>query len=120
MKKLWQKLRECNKRTPLRPIPNSLGAPTKKRYDRLIKRVGKLTGIERDLLLAPTRGRGNVSHWRMVMWYVLRKEGATYQEIGDYFGRNHSAVIYGIKRIDSTLDHPKIKFIIEQLIEEPP
>ena len=100
-----------NKRT----IPHSLGAPTKARYALLISRASELSGIPVSALTGSTRGKGNISLWRMVVWWVLRSEGATFQEVGDYFHRSHSAVVHGVSRIDSAKNDIKLKDIIRRI-----
>ena len=43
---------------------------------------------------------------RFVTWYLLRANtGLSFPEIGDFFGKNHSTILYGVRRVqaDSTL-----------------
>ncbi len=36
---------------------------------------------------------------RKVAYYVLHRRGASYSEIGRYFGRDHSTIISGVRKV---------------------
>jgi chromosomal replication initiation ATPase DnaA len=61
------------------------------------------------------RKRGKISDIRETCWLLLFKRGYDYHAIGRMFGRTHSTVLMGVRRISGLLDikDPEITKIYE-------
>ena len=93
----------------------SLGSPTPRDYDRLLSFASEISGIPMTSFLEKGRGSTRLSRWRMAIFYILRNQGATFQEIGSYFNRDYSTVIYGCKVLDSKASDAKVRDTISKL-----
>lgn len=55
--------------------------------------------IEQDNLNVPSRAQSK-THKRYFLYKKMREMGLTYEEVGEYFGRDHATVIAGVKKHD--------------------
>jgi len=55
--------------------------------------------IEQDNLNVPSRSQPK-SHKRYFLYKKMRDMGLTFEQIGEYFGRDHATIIHGIKKHD--------------------
>lgn len=53
--------------------------------------------IEKDNLNIPSRKQLK-THRRYFLYKKMREIGLTYEEIGDYFGRDHATIIHGVRK----------------------
>lgn len=90
-----------------------LTAPSPSDYDKLLSLASELSGIPEPSFLSKDQGK-RLSRWRMMIFYILREQGATFQEIGSYFNRHYSTVIHGCKVLDSISSDSHIR---EQLVK---
>lgn len=67
----------------------------------IVRAVEMVTGIRQDDLLGPSRYmRLCVPRW--MAWYLARRHTASsYPKIARYFGKDHSTVISGIRRVEA-------------------
>jgi chromosomal replication initiation ATPase DnaA len=91
-----------------------LSSPVPEDYARLVKAVCELAGFSKEELLSSQRTQ-RLALWRMVLFYILRKQGATFQEVGNYFNRNHATVIYGCRRIEELAHDKEAMKILERI-----
>ena len=99
---------------PRTPFTKSLGAPTPKDYDDLVRRASELSGIPMVTLLSSDRTQ-RVSQWRQTLFYVLRYKGATFHEIGAYFNRTHGTIIHGCNALERNANDKTVRQIITDL-----
>jgi len=52
-----------------------------------------------------------------MVFYILREQGATFQEIGSYFNRHYSTVIHGCKVLDSISSDKQIRELLIKLLK---
>lgn len=99
-----------------------LGSPTPQEYEALLNKAAELAGCHTLDLLSPKRGRAKVANWRMALYYVLRQRGATFSEIGLYFGgRTHGTIMHGCKATQDQIDvHPQTKDLVASLAAAAP
>ena len=53
--------------------------------------------IEQDNLNVPSRSQPK-SHKRYFLYNKMREMGLTFEQIGEYFGRDHATIIHGVKK----------------------
>ena len=70
--------------------------------DRYIEIMSELTGLD---ITVNTR-RVAVSWPRYMVMYQMRRDGLTYQKIGDRFGKDHSTAVHAVKAVKDMLDMP--------------
>ena len=58
----------------------------------LIKQLINKDGLDTEARHAP------LIHRRMYLYNVMRRHGMIYENIGEYFNRDHATVMHGIKR----------------------
>lgn len=67
----------------------------------IVKEVAEEAEVQASDLLAPTRGKKRVSQARMFCMWKIRTTGATLEEIGAFFGRDHTTVSHAIKTVEA-------------------
>jgi len=53
--------------------------------------------IDQDDLNTPSRSQSK-THKRYFLYKKMREMGFTYEEVGEYFGRDHATIIHGVKK----------------------
>lgn len=73
-------------------------------YEELIDAVSGHFGIEKRVLLGEDRKKENMIPRQVAMYLLKSRMNYTYERIGNIFsGRNHSAVLYSCKKLESIL-----------------
>lgn len=73
-------------------------------YDELLDAVASHFGIEKKMLVGDDRRKENMVPRQMAMYLLKNKMHFTYERIGNIFsGRNHSAVLYSCRKLESIL-----------------
>lgn len=81
----------------------------------LLNTVCQLYGLSCRILRSRSR-KNHISEARQLVWYVLRDYGWSFQQIGKAFGRDHTSVMHGVKRIQGRLSYePSLKTILERV-----
>lgn len=87
--------------------------PGKGKGDLAIEKAAKHFGYTKEALMQPIRSK-NIVRARSLAMYVYRNVvGASYQQIGLRFGRDHSTVIHAIKKIEKS---PPLKKMADDII----
>lgn len=73
----------------------------------LIEIMNDFSGF--DIVTCDNRSRV-VSDYRFIVYYLLKRYGITYEDIGKMFGKNHATIIHGVKKTMDMLRTDK-KFI---------
>ncbi|MDD5197848.1 MAG: chromosomal replication initiator protein DnaA [Candidatus Gracilibacteria bacterium] len=75
-----------------------------KTYEELIDAVSSHFGIEKRSILGDDRRKENMIPRQVAMYLLKNRMNYTYERIGNIFsGRNHSAVLYSCKKLESIL-----------------
>lgn len=75
-----------------------------KTYDELLEAVSGHFGIEKLSLLGDDRRKENMIPRQVAMYLLKNRMNYTYERIGNIFsGRNHSAVLYSCKKLETIL-----------------
>ncbi|MDD5376849.1 MAG: chromosomal replication initiator protein DnaA [Candidatus Gracilibacteria bacterium] len=75
-----------------------------KTYEELLDAVAGHFGIEKRLILGDDRKKENMIPRQVAMYLLKNRMNYTYERIGNIFsGRNHSAVLYSCKKLESIL-----------------
>ena len=75
-----------------------------KTYEELIDAVSSHFGIEKLSILGDDRKKENMIPRQVAMYLLKNRMNYTYERIGNIFsGRNHSAVLYSCKKLESIL-----------------
>ena len=75
-----------------------------KGYDELVDAVSAHFGIDKKLVLGEDRRKENMIPRQVAMYLLKNKLHYTYERIGNIFsGRNHSAVLYSCRKLESIL-----------------
>lgn len=75
-----------------------------KTYDELLEAVSGHFGIEKRSLLGDDRRKENMIPRQVAMYLLKNRMNYTYERIGNIFsGRNHSAVLYSCKKLETIL-----------------
>ncbi|MDQ1343848.1 MAG: Chromosomal replication initiator protein DnaA [Patescibacteria group bacterium] len=73
-------------------------------YDELLDAVSAHFGIEKKMLVGDDRRKENMIPRQVAMYLLKNKMHFTYERIGNIFsGRNHSAVLYSCRKLESVL-----------------
>jgi len=78
-----------------RPLDPEIGRVT-------LKLIADTTGIPMSHMLGPSKAN-NVSRARQLAMKVMRECGMTFHAIGTALGRDHTSVIYGVRRVDEQI-----------------
>jgi chromosomal replication initiation ATPase DnaA len=70
----------------------------------LLPKFCKSIGVEASEILGP-RKDSITSASRNVMYYLYRKMGYSFPDIGEFMNRDHSTVMNGVNRVKSYLDY---------------
>lgn len=65
-----------------------------------------LTGLSWVALTEQNRKR-RVVYKRWAAWKIFRDHGYSYQEIGEIFGRDHTSILWGLRRLGGSKHAPK-------------
>lgn len=75
-----------------------------KTYDELVEAVAGHFGIDKRILLGDDRRKENMIPRQVAMYLLKSRMNYTYERIGNIFsGRNHSAVLYSCKKLETIL-----------------
>ena len=75
-----------------------------KTYEELLDAVASHFGIEKRSILGDDRKKENMIPRQVAMYLLKNRMNYTYERIGNIFsGRNHSAVLYSCKKLESIL-----------------
>lgn len=66
----------------------------------LLARVYEKFGVTLDELRSGDRHK-NIAHARLVAYWLLRQRGLSFPEIGRVLNRDHTSVMYGVRKVDS-------------------
>ena len=66
--------------------------------------------IEQDNLNIPSRSQPK-SHKRYFLYKKMREMGLTFEQIGEYFGRDHATIIHGVKKHDIYMEINDTKYL---------
>lgn len=64
----------------------------------VVARIASERALAVSDVLGPSRCR-NVAEARWAIWAILRKRGYSFPRIGQLFGRDHTTVIHGVRRL---------------------
>jgi ATPase involved in DNA replication initiation len=104
----------------LRPEMNRVSFHIYSNLDKVIQIVTDFTGVTVEKMTSNVRAY-YVSDSRFIMWYMLKKfTKMTLVDIGVMFNRDHSSVIYGIRRCEDLIKtekdfQSKVRFLETQL-----
>ena len=68
----------------------------------LVRKTAQITGIAHSRLYGTSKTRRTVRA-RWAIWMVMRRQGLSFQEIGDIFGRHYSSIIKAMRPSASLL-----------------
>ena len=68
----------------------------------LARFLSQITGVPEEKILGKRRTR-QVSELRQILYYVLRKTGYSFPSIGFALGRDHTTIMYGVRKIKDRL-----------------
>ena len=86
--------------------------------EKIVKRVIVSYRITKDELLSKKRNREFVESRQIIMYAMREKFGYTFREIGEYFNKDHSTMIYGINNIKGMAQvNKKFNQELEELIK---
>lgn len=75
-----------------------------KSYDELVEAVSSHFGVEKKAILGEDRRKEHMIPRQVAMYLLKNKLHYTYERIGNIFsGRNHSAVLYSCRKLESIL-----------------
>lgn len=75
----------------------------------VVRKVSQRTGVSPTKICGPTRPAGVVMARQMCYW-LLRLQGWGYTEIGQFFNRDHGAVMHGCLAVNIRFDlEPRFK-----------
>ena len=66
--------------------------------------------IEQDNLNVPSRAQSK-THKRYFLYKKMRDMGLTYEEVGEYFGRDHSTIIAGVRKHETYIEIKDSKYL---------
>lgn len=66
--------------------------------------------IDQDDLNVPSRAQSK-THKRYFLYKKMRDMGLTYEEIGEYFGRDHATIIHGVKKHEIYMEIKDSKYL---------
>lgn len=73
----------------------------------IIQKAADYSGFSYDDMMGKWRLR-EIAVTRHVVWYFMRyKMGMTLKEIARLFGKDHSSIIHGVRKVDDYLSNPK-------------
>lgn len=64
-----------------------------------LERVSAKTGISCEDIQSDKKTR-HIAHARQVVMYGARLAGVSFAEIGDFFGRDHTTVMHGVRAVE--------------------
>lgn len=79
-------------------LPHDWSAQDGRLKSEVIKIVTEAAGIDNK---TDTAHQGSRKRW--LAYYALKKRGWTLNRIGDVFGKDHTTVLHGIKKIEAQL-----------------
>ena len=93
--------------------------PVSVTVEKIIDFIANAFGVSAADIKSDKR-QGEIKTARQVAMYVIKEVTTlTLQEIGNYFGKNHSTVLYSIEQIKKNLDEqPQAKVIAQSAISE--
>lgn len=90
-----------------------------KNYDELLEAVSSHFGIEKKALMSEDRKKENMIPRQVAMYLLKNKLNYTYERIGAMFsGRNHSAVLYSCKKLETIIKKDKNLFYEMNVIRD--
>lgn len=93
--------------------------PIEVTVNKIIEHIAKQFGVREDEIKSESRS-ANVTVARQIAMYVIKEVTIlTLKEIGSYFGKNHSSVIYALDKAEEKMkEDPKTKAIAAAAITE--
>lgn len=90
-----------------------------KSYEELLEAVSSHFGIEKKMLLGDDRRKEHMIPRQVAMYLLKNKMHYTYERIGNIFsGRNHSAVLYSCRKLESILKKDQTLFYEVNVIRD--
>lgn len=83
-------------------IRDFLGLTDTRRIGEIVEQVSKISGVHVRDILGNSR-RASIVKVRHVAQWKARNEGYTLEQIGKTFNRDHTSILYGIRRVDEAL-----------------
>jgi ATPase involved in DNA replication initiation len=80
--------------------PGIIGKQKRRSMREIAEEVAAQQGVVMDLLRSDTR-RHSVSHARQDAMRLQRVEGYSYPQIGAFWGRDHTTVVYGVRAAEA-------------------
>ncbi len=71
-------------------------------FEEICARVRSLLNVQNEELFSRKRTANVVLCRQILMWY-FKKAGASFEEVGDAFSRDHSTAIYSYYRVEQLL-----------------
>ena len=88
-------------------------------YEELLEAVSSHFGIEKKMLLGDDRKKEHMIPRQVAMYLLKNKMNYTYERIGNIFsGRNHSAVLYSCRKLESILKKDQTLFYEVNVIRD--
>ena len=92
---------------------------TIKNYEELLETVSAHFGIEKKALMSEDRKKENMIPRQVAMYLLKNKLNYTYERIGNIFsGRNHSAVLYSCKKLETIIKKDRNLFYEVNVIRD--
>jgi chromosomal replication initiator protein len=92
---------------------------TIKNYEELLDTVSGHFGIEKKALMSGDRKKENMIPRQVAMYLLKNKLNYTYERIGTIFsGRNHSAVLYSCKKLETIIKKDRNLFYEVNVIRD--
>ena len=87
---------------------------------RIIKAVAKHLRVNATKITNPQRGNKDITLARQIAMYVINQlSNSSLKTIGSLFSKEHSTVIYAIKKVKEVINHnPEIKQTLAAILEE--
>jgi chromosomal replication initiator protein len=86
-------------------------------HDQIIAAVANYFGITVTQLLSRDTSQPTVQRRHIAMYLCYHELQASYPQVGKWFDRDHTTVMYGVHRIERSHD-PRITQNINQIIEK--
>lgn len=79
--------------------------PSRLRIEDIQRATARYFGIDRNDILSAQRSRDVIRPRQVAMYLVRELTAKSYPEIGRSFGRDHTAVLYAVRRVEDLIAH---------------
>lgn len=98
------------KEVPLPPVPHSVAE--------IIRITAIYFGLSREEILSERQDQRVVIPRQVSMYVAVRLKGKTLKMVGRAFGRDHTTILSGVRKIEARLDVPRIAKAISAIRDE--